>query len=76
MPASRCFNPGQRRRMGVIGRLLLLFPIMVFVLFPFYWVLVTSFKTTSQISARTSIFWPAPFTLDQFSVSCFSARRS
>ena len=33
-------------------RLLVLFPIMVFVLFPFYWVIITSFKTTPQISQR------------------------
>ncbi len=65
------FDQGQRRRIGVIGRMVLLFPIMVFVLFPFYWVIVTSFKTTSQISARTSIFWPEPFTLDQFSALLF-----
>ena len=27
-----------------------LLPFMIFVLFPFYWVLITSFKTTPQIS--------------------------
>ena len=32
--------------------------------------IVTSFKTTPQISARTSIFWPQPFTLDQFGRFC------
>jgi multiple sugar transport system permease protein len=47
-------------------RLLVLLPIMIFVLFPFYWVAVTSFKTTPQISARTSIFWPDPTTGEQF----------
>jgi multiple sugar transport system permease protein len=50
--------------MGV--RLLVLLPLMIFVLFPFYWVFVTSFKTTPQISARTSIFWPDPVTFEQF----------
>jgi len=65
------FSQHQRRRFGVTGRLVLLFPIMIFVLFPFYWVVVTSFKTTYQISARTSIFWPDPFTLDQFSALLF-----
>jgi multiple sugar transport system permease protein len=47
-------------------RLLVLLPFMIFVLFPFYWVAVTSFKTTPQISARTSIFWPSPVTGEQF----------
>ena len=28
-------------------------PILIFVLFPFYWVIVTSFKSTPQISARS-----------------------
>src|SRR5690606_9382395 len=40
--------------------------IMAFVLFPFYWVFVTSFKTDAQISGRSSIFWPSPFTAEQF----------
>jgi multiple sugar transport system permease protein len=43
-----------------------LVPIMLFVLFPFYWVIVTSFKTTPQIFERTSIFWPNPWTFDQY----------
>jgi multiple sugar transport system permease protein len=47
-------------------RILILIPIMVFVLFPFYWVIITSFKTTPQIFERRSIFWPDPFTLEQF----------
>lgn len=55
---------GQQTRIGV--RLLILLPIMIFVLFPFFWVIITSFKTTPQISERTSIFWPSPFTLDQY----------
>jgi multiple sugar transport system permease protein len=52
--------------MSVVVRLLLLIPIMIFVLFPFYWVIITSFKTTPQISERTSIFWPEPWTIDQY----------
>jgi multiple sugar transport system permease protein len=60
------FKPVGRRRMNTLLRLLLLFPIMIFVLFPFYWVIVTSFKTTPQISERSSIFWPDPATMEQF----------
>jgi multiple sugar transport system permease protein len=59
-------EPRKREKMGIGMRLLVLFPIMVFVLFPFYWVVVTSFKTTPQISQRTSIFWPNPATLEQY----------
>ncbi len=56
----------QRQRLGTLGRMIVLFPFVLFVLFPFFWVLITSFKTTHQVSARTSIFWPSPFTLEQF----------
>ena len=52
------FKPEGRERMGIGIRILILLPIMVFVLFPFYWVIITSFKTTTQISQRQSIFWP------------------
>ncbi len=60
------FKPEGRERMGIGVRVLILLPIMVFVLFPFYWVVITSFKTTSQISQRQSIFWPSPATLTQY----------
>jgi len=35
-------------------------------------VTVTSFKTTPQISERVSIFWPRPFTLEQYSSLLFT----
>ena len=44
----------------------MLVPFLVFVLFPFYWIVTTSLKTTEQISARTSIFWPEPATMEQY----------
>ncbi|MCC6457794.1 MAG: ABC transporter permease subunit [Caldilineaceae bacterium] len=40
--------------------------LLCFVLFPFYWILITSFKSDLQISQRTSIFWPGPWTTEQF----------
>ena len=55
-----------REQGGIIARLLVLFPFFVFVLFPFYWIIVTSLKTTSQISERRNIFWPEPATLEQY----------
>lgn len=70
IPGSSAMNPAlnrrARERMHLFGRLLVLLPFMAFVLFPFYWVLITSFKTTPQISERTSIFWPTPPTMDQY----------
>lgn len=56
----------QREKVGVGTRLLMLVPLLAFVLFPFYWVIITSFKTTPQISGRTNLFWPEPFTLEQY----------
>lgn len=60
------FRQSERERMNLIMRLLILLPIVIFVVFPFYWVIVTSFKTTPQISQRISIFWPEPWTIEQY----------
>ena len=57
-------------------RLLVLLPIMVFVLFPFYWVIVTSFKSTPQISANASIFWPQPVHARAVPLAALRLRRS
>jgi multiple sugar transport system permease protein len=67
------FDARGRTRAGIGLRLLVLLPIMAFVLFPFYWVLITSLKSTPQISARTSIFWPDPFTLEQYRALVFDS---
>ena len=56
----------QRARLGMGARLLALLPLLIFVLFPFYWIIVTSFKTTAQIQQIESIFWPKPFTIEQY----------
>lgn len=42
--------------------------IVIFELVPFYWVLITAFKTTSQYTTFTSVFWPDPWSLEQFEV--------
>ena len=60
------FKRKERERMGLISRIVLLIPIILFVIFPLYWVVVTSFKTTPQISARENIFVPDPFTTEQY----------
>ena len=31
------------------------------VLFPFYWMTITSFKSEDQMRSLTSMFWPSPF---------------
>jgi multiple sugar transport system permease protein len=57
-----------RSNAGVAARLALLAPFIIFVLFPFFWIIITSLKSTSQISERRSIFWPQPATLEQYDV--------
>jgi multiple sugar transport system permease protein len=40
--------------------------LLAFELLPFYWVIITAFKTELQITRFDSVFWPAPWSLDQF----------
>ncbi len=56
----------QRERAGMGFRMLLLVPMLIFVLFPFYWIFITSFKTDLQIQRYTSIYWPEPWTIEQY----------
>lgn len=51
---------------GGIARGVALAIMLVFVLFPFYWILITAFKGNLQIGQREGIFWPEPWTLEQF----------
>jgi multiple sugar transport system permease protein len=60
------FNRKQRDGMSLAMRLLLLLPFLFFVLFPFVWIVITAFKGELQISQRTSLWWPEPWTLAQF----------
>jgi multiple sugar transport system permease protein len=45
---------------GVLGFLLVL------VLFPFYWMTITSFKTEDQMRSLVSMFWPSPFVIENY----------
>ncbi|MFN8471738.1 MAG: ABC transporter permease subunit [Anaerolineae bacterium] len=65
------FSRRARERGGVALRLLLILPFLLFVLFPFYWIIITSFKTDLQIQQRINLFWPQPWTLDQFNALLF-----
>lgn len=40
--------------------------LLLFELVPFYWVIITAFKSNSQIVAFDSVFWPEPWTWEQF----------
>jgi multiple sugar transport system permease protein len=65
-PMQPIFRQSARSNAGPIARLLVLTPLLAFVIFPFYWIITTSLKTTSQISERRSIFWPEPATTEQY----------
>lgn len=74
-PAAQRDQPllrrGQREQVQVSLRMLLMVPLLIFVLFPFYWIVITSFKTDLQIQRFSSIYWPSPWTLDQFRALLF-----
>ena len=53
-------------QLGSIFRSIGILILLCFVLFPFYWIFITSFKSDLQISQRESIFLPAPWTTEQF----------
>jgi multiple sugar transport system permease protein len=40
--------------------------LVALVLFPFYWMTVTSFKTEDQMRSLVSMFWPSPFALENY----------
>ena len=35
-------------------------------LYPFYWIVITAFKTNLQFQQFRSVFWPDPWTLEHF----------
>jgi multiple sugar transport system permease protein len=43
-----------------------LLALLLMVLFPFYWMLITSFKTEDQMRSLVSMFWPSPFVLENY----------
>ncbi|MEZ4719131.1 MAG: ABC transporter permease subunit [Caldilineaceae bacterium] len=56
----------RQKRMESIVRGIALTLLLSFILFPFYWILITAFKGELQISQRADIFWPNPWTTEQF----------
>jgi len=76
MPVNKYEEPrlkmSQRKRISMGVRMLLLIPVLIFVLFPFYWIFITSFKTDLQIQRFTSIYLPSPWTLGQYKSLLFN----
>jgi multiple sugar transport system permease protein len=40
--------------------------LLVLVLFPFYWMTITSFKTEDQMRSLVSMFWPSPVVVENY----------
>ena len=40
--------------------------LLLFVIFPFYWMTITSFKTEDQMRSLVSMFWPSPAVLENY----------
>src|SRR5262249_24629875 len=43
-----------------------LLTLLLFVLFPFFWMLITSFKNEDQMRSLVSMFWPSPFATENY----------
>ena len=60
-------NVRQKRRIGRIFWLYLLLAVFIAItLAPFYWILVTSLKTSTEVFARPITYWPRELTFDNY----------
>lgn len=55
-----------RRYLGAVTRHMLLMTVAVALLLPFYWMIISAFKETSQIFAHPMQWWPSPVRWDNF----------
>ena len=60
-------NKGLIARLQLAGSYGFLVTLLIIVIFPFYWMTVTSFKGEDQMRSLVSMFWPIPF------ASCWSS---
>jgi len=59
-------RPGAARRARSLVFCALLGSLLFFELAPFYWIVVTAFKTELQITRFESVLWPRPWSVAQF----------
>jgi multiple sugar transport system permease protein len=57
---------GNSRKVGVGAMYALIALVLLFEVFPFYFIFVTAFKSTLQIQQIQSMFWPSPWSLEHF----------
>jgi multiple sugar transport system permease protein len=53
-------------RIQALGSYSFLLALLTIVVFPFYWMTITSFKGEDQMRSLVSMFWPQPFVLDNY----------
>ncbi len=53
-------------RVQALGSYSFLLALLVIVIFPFYWMTITSLKGEEQMRSLISMFWPKPFVLDNY----------
>jgi multiple sugar transport system permease protein len=65
---AHAYTRAARRSAMMVGIVaaIVLTVLLLFELIPFYWVFITSFKTNLQNTTFTSVYWPAPWTLEQY----------
>lgn len=54
---------------NILGRLpswIAMTLMLLFVLLPFYWIIITAFKSELQVTTQRSVGWPSPWTFQQF----------
>ena len=59
-------NKGFAARLQLAGSYGFLVTLLVIVVFPFYWMTVTSFKGEEQMRSLVSMFWPSPVVTDNY----------
>ena len=57
---------GFAARLQLAGAYGFLVALLIIVLFPFYWMTITSLKSEDQMRSLASMFWPSPVVLDNF----------
>jgi multiple sugar transport system permease protein len=55
-----------RERVQTAAAYAILVTLLLIVVFPFYWMTITSFKNEDQMRSLVSMFWPSPFAGDSY----------
>ena len=63
----KLFRKKRHRKQAAVY--LILAAAVVWTLFPFYWTMITSFKTSPEIAAKPVTYWPMKFTWENYVLS-------